>query len=336
MQRGRPAGGDPVAEAADEPAAEPARFDRSMPQPAAIAHAILEGFDLHYRRFRYEAQQAKARFERGDWHGMRASARERIDFYDQRVLDAVARIQRDFDLDSLSEQERDALWQAVKQQYVAALARHRQPECAETFFNSVCTKLLNRLYFNNAFIFVRPGVATDYMDSDPPSYRSYYPAVAGLRHTLRRIVIDVGLASPFVDVERDIRLVMRAICEAHRGAVGIASALSRPFHVEQDCQIQILTNLFYRNKGAYLVGRFLNGTRIMPIAVPFLRNARGEIYIDTLLLSADTVATLFSFTRAYFLVDMEAPSAYVEFLRSILPHKPASELYTMVGLQKQG
>jgi isocitrate dehydrogenase kinase/phosphatase len=329
-------GGDPVAQATDEPATEPARFDRSMPQPAAIAHAILEGFDLHYRRFRYVAQQAKARFERGDWHGMRESARERIDFYDHRVLDAVARIQRDFDLDSLSAQERDALWQAVKQQYVAALARHRQPECAETFFNSVCTKLLNRLYFNNAFIFVRPGVATDYMDSDPPSYRSYYPATAGLRNTLRQIVIDAGLASPFVDIERDIRLVMHAICEAHRAATGAATALGRPFHFEQDCQIQILTNLFYRNKGAYLIGRFLNGTRIMPIAVPLLHNARGQIYIDTLLLSADTVATLFSFTRAYFLVDMEAPSAYVEFLRSILPYKPASELYTMVGLQKQG
>ncbi|HEX4583884.1 MAG TPA: bifunctional isocitrate dehydrogenase kinase/phosphatase [Burkholderiaceae bacterium] len=306
-----------------------------MPQPAAIAHAILEGFDLHYRRFRYVAQQAKARFETGDWHGMRASARERIDFYDRRVLDAVDRIQRDFDLESLSDHERDALWQAVKQQYVAALARHRQPECAETFFNSVCAKLLNRLYFNNAFIFVRPGVATDYMDSDPPSYRSYYPASAGLHNTLRQIVIDIGLASPFVDIERDIRLVIRAICEAHRTA-GVAPALSRPFHVEQDCQIQVLSNLFYRNKGAYLVGRFLNGSRIMPIAVPFLRNARGEIYIDTLLLSADTVATLFSFARAYFLVDMEAPSAYIEFLRSILPHKPPSELYTMVGLQKQG
>ena len=335
--------GGPASDAIDEPqdvlvetAAEPARFDRSMPQPAAIAHAILEGFDLHYRRFRYVAQRAKARFESGDWQGMRASARERIDFYDQRVLDAVARIQRDFDLDSLSDEERDALWQAVKQQYVAALARHRQPECAETFFNSVCTKLLNRLYFNNAFIFVRPGVATDYMDSDPPSYRSYYPAAAGLRDTLRQIVIDIGLASPFVDIERDIRRVIRSICEAHRSAAGATPALSRPFHVEQDCQIQILSNLFYRNKGAYLVGRFLNGTRIMPIAVPFLRDVRGQIYVDTLLLSADTVATLFSFTRAYFLVDMEAPSAYVEFLHSILPYKPASELYTMVGLQKQG
>jgi isocitrate dehydrogenase kinase/phosphatase len=328
--------------ATDEPAArsgevaiEPARFDRSMPQPAAIAHAILEGFDLHYRRFRYVAQLAKARFETGDWHGMRMAARDRIDFYDQRVREAVDRIQRDFDLDSLSDGERDALWQAVKQQYVAALARHRQPECAETFFNTVCTKLLNRLYFNNAFIFVRPGVATDYMDSDPPSYRTYYPATAGLRNTLRQIVIDLGLACPFVDVERDLRLVMRAICEAHRSSPA-GAALGRPFRVEPDCQIQVLSNLFYRNKGAYLIGRFLNGTRIMPIAVPFLRNARGEIYVDTLLLSADTVATLFSFARAYFLVDMEAPSAYVEFLRSIIPYKPPSELYTMVGLQKQG
>jgi isocitrate dehydrogenase kinase/phosphatase len=337
-------GGAPESETTNElagsraaQAVEPTRFDRSMPQPAAIADAILEGFDLHYRRFRYVAQQAKARFESGDWHGMQQSARDRIGFYDQRVLDAVARIQQEFDLDSLSDPERDALWQAVKQQYVAGLAQHRQPECAETFFNSVCTKLLNRLYFNNAFIFVRPGVATDYMDSDPPSYRSYYPAAMGLRNTLRQIVIDLGLASPLVDIERDIRLVIRSICEAHRTvAPGGATALGRPFHAEQDCQIQILSNLFYRNKGAYLIGRFLNGTRLMPIAVPFLRNVRGEIYVDTLLYSADTIATLFSFTRAYFLVDMEAPSAYVEFLRSLLPYKPASELYTMVGLQKQG
>ena len=95
-------------------------------------------------------------------------------------------IEREFDLASLDDSERDALWQSVKQNYVALLAEHRQPECAETFFNSVCTKLLHRDYFRNQFIFVRPGVATDYMDSDPPSYRSYYPA-AGLRKTLQEL-----------------------------------------------------------------------------------------------------------------------------------------------------
>jgi isocitrate dehydrogenase kinase/phosphatase len=48
------------------------------------------------------------------------------------------------------------------------------------------------------------------------------------------------------------------------------------------------------------------------------------------------LAILFSANRAYFLVDMEVPSAYVGFLRAIMPDKTASELYTMVGLQKAG
>ncbi len=335
------AGMHPPARAADAgpPVGTAAATSVAAANPAAVAAAILQGFDRHYRLFRYVAQQARSRFERGDWHGMRAAARERIDFYDQRVLEAVAQIERDFGLRALDEGERDTVWAAIKQHYVALLANHRQPECAETFFNSVCTKLLHRQYFHNDFIFVRPGVATDYMDSDPPSFRSYYPGreggAAALRGTLRQIIIDLGLAAPFVDIERDLRRVVRAIGAAVRGG-GAPNALVRPFHVEPDCQVQVLSNLFYRNKGAYLIGRFFNGTRVTPVAVPILRNGRGELYLDAVLFAADHIATLFSFTRAYFLVDMEAPSAYVEFIRSILPRKAASEVYTMVGLQKQG
>ena len=33
---------------------------------------------------------------------------------------------------------------------------------------------------------------------------------------------------------------------------------------------------------------------------------------------------------------MEVPSAYVTFMRSLLPHKPRAEIYNMVGLQKHG
>src|SRR3546814_5950155 len=52
--------------------------------------------------------------------------------------------------------------------------------------------------------------------------------------------------------------------------------------------------------------------------------------------SSDLLSTLFSFTRAYFLVDMEAPAAYVHFLTTLLPRKPKAELYSAIGLQKQG
>jgi hypothetical protein len=42
----------------------------------------------------------------------------------------------------------------------------------------------------------------------------------------------------------------------------------------------------------------------------------GELLLDTVLFDHEQIAMLFSFTRAYFLVDMEVPSAYVQFLRT--------------------
>src|SRR4030095_9065184 len=111
LRRGNTSAATPMSAVAD------VIFDRSMPSPARIAHAILEGFNRHYRLFRYVAQQAKSFYENGDWQRMRERARERIDFYDQRVLEAVARIEREFDLASLEDTERDALWQGGKEQH---------------------------------------------------------------------------------------------------------------------------------------------------------------------------------------------------------------------------
>jgi isocitrate dehydrogenase kinase/phosphatase len=48
------------------------------------------------------------------------------------------------------------------------------------------------------------------------------------------------------------------------------------------------------------------------------------------------VANLFSFARAYFLVDTEVPSAVVRFLLSFLPGKSTADLYTAIGFHKQG
>ncbi|MFP4904536.1 bifunctional isocitrate dehydrogenase kinase/phosphatase, partial [Paraburkholderia sp. BR14261] len=58
--------------------------------------------------------------------------------------------------------------------------------------------------------------------------------------------------------------------------------------------------------------------------------------LDTVLLRTEQLLILFSFSHSYFLVDMEVPSAYVEFLRTIMPRKAKGEIYTSLGLQKQG
>jgi isocitrate dehydrogenase kinase/phosphatase len=292
----------------------------------AIAHALIEGFDRHYRLFSQANLGAKERFERADWHGQQRAQRERIEFYDQRVEEAAERLQHDFQAATLPIE----VWQQVKLHYIGLLVDHKQPELAETFFNSVTTKILHRSYFHNDFIFVRPAVATEYIESDAPgalpTYRAYYPTGPDWRESWRQLIDDFDLQVPFEDLERDLDDVVADL-----------ERLLGDFRRRANFQIQVLSSLFFRNKGAYVVGKIINGFQETPFALPILHGETGRgLVIDTVLDSEDDLLMLFSYARAYFLVHMEVPSAYVAFLRSLMPRKPRAELYSALGLQKQG
>ena len=127
----------------------------------AIAQAVLEGFDKHYALFRECARAAKRHFEAGHFLAIGHVARDRIDFYDRRVAETAERLRREFAEVGIEGAGAEALWARIKPHYVAMLAEHRQPECAETFFNTVSCKLLDRDYFHNRVMFVRPAVATE-------------------------------------------------------------------------------------------------------------------------------------------------------------------------------
>ena len=288
-----------------------------------IARTILDGFDKHYRLFRATSQAAKQHFERGDWQLQQTRLRERIAFYDKRVRECVTILEDEYDDDEVT----DSVWREVKLHYIGLLTDHKQPELAETFFNSVCCKILHREYFHNDFIFVRPVISTDYIDTSDllPSYRVYYPVKDGLLYSLKRMITNFQLNATFADLDRDVAQV-----EARLRTM-FGTTAPEPNH-----QLQVLSSLFYRNKGAYLVGKAINGNREFPFVIPILHNRKGELILDTVLFDPAVITVLFSFTRAYFMVDMEVPSVYVQFIRSLLPKKPRSEIYTMLGLQKHG
>src|SRR5690625_2261039 len=313
------------------------------PSPAAeqIAQTILDGFNRHYALFRYSAQRAKVLFESARWHGIQQLARERIEYYDQRVRECTAIVSQALRNSQLQPHRNVAaqlskaqqhFWQQVNSDYVRLLNGHPQPECAETFFNSVSCRVLHRTYFNNDFIFVRPAIATEYIGSHRPAYRVYYPRRQGLIPALRQLLADFGLAAPFADLPADVRLLARRAIHLLRQRLPYEPGR----RLGPDCQIQVLNSLFFRNQGAYAVGRFINHGTIYPFAIALTHTQSGHIEIDALLDEADDLSTLFSFTRAYFLVDMEIPSAYVHFLQSLLPRKPKAEFYNAIGLQKQG
>jgi isocitrate dehydrogenase kinase/phosphatase len=290
-----------------------------------IARAILDGFDRHYALFRQASQAARSHFEHADWPTAQQAARARIDFYDRRVLECVRALEDEYAPDDLD----DDTWRETKLHYIGLLTGHKRPELAETFFNSVSCRILHRDYYRNDFLFVRPAVSTEYIETEEPAptYRVYYPAADGLRGALRRVVTNFQLDPPFADLERDVASVEARL-----------TADLKLDRVEPNQQLQVLSSLFFRNKGAYIVGRAVNGAREYPFVVPILHDDErpGTLVLDTVLTDPDQIVVLFSFTRAYFMVDMEVPSAYVQFLRSLMPHKPRSEIYTVLGLQKQG
>jgi isocitrate dehydrogenase kinase/phosphatase len=288
-----------------------------------IAGALLQGFDERYRSFRETAVEAQDRFERADWQAVRTASRERIDMYDRQVLAVVRAIAERFPTACADE----SLWPRIKRAYIEILYDHRQPECAETFFNSVACRVLGRTYYRNEYIFWRPAVSAEFVDSDQPTYRCFYPATEGFRRTLRACIESFRLRVPFEDLGRDLRCLVRTLRTDFSGS----RARQPNFH------IQVLSSLFYRGTSAYLVGRVINGNDTHPFAVAIRHvEGGGRLYLDTLLLTSAQIGRLFNLSRAYFTVDMEVPSAFVRFLQGLMPAHTAAELYTSVGLQKQG
>jgi isocitrate dehydrogenase kinase/phosphatase len=164
----------------------------------SIAGVLIEGFDLHYRLFRLTSVAAKERFEHAAWAEGQRAAQERIRFYDLRVQECVERLRSEFDVETLDA----ALWRQVKLLYIGLLVEHHQPELAETFFNSVITRILRRTYAQNDLIFVRATMSTEDIESDPPVYRSYYPNGDGLRECFERVFRDFEWAIEFADRAR--------------------------------------------------------------------------------------------------------------------------------------
>jgi isocitrate dehydrogenase kinase/phosphatase len=287
-----------------------------------LAEAILDGFDRHYRLFREITADARTRFERADWPAAQVAARERIDFYDCRVSETVAVLRREFHLRS----PEDSLWKRVKIEYSRLLPQHRQPELAETFYNSVFCRLFDRRYYNNAYIFVWPMLSTEHLEAEVPIFRPYYPGRDGFGEVIWQMIQDFDFSVPFRNRRREVRNLLHAIRARF--------PTNRARH--QNFQLAVLSSPLFRNKAAYVIGKAINGADQVPFAIAILNDGEGGLYVDALLTGEDQISNIFSFSRAYFMIDTEVPAAVVDFLRPLMPRKSKAELYTAIGLQKFG
>ncbi|MCH8538729.1 MAG: bifunctional isocitrate dehydrogenase kinase/phosphatase, partial [Alkalimonas sp.] len=226
-------------------------------QPKHIAELILKGFKRHFSLFRDSTQQASHYFDQADWQGFLQQSSERISFYDQRVNETLQLLRNELPDPGV----RAGFWHDVKQLYSEFLLMHPQAELAETFYNSVFCRLFERKYFHNKNIFVESMLNRQQLPAPVASvYSSYFPVQNSLKQTLRQIIADFRFGPDFIDLERDIRYLVRSFMDQ-------SSHGRFPLHL---IRFDILKSAFYRNKAAYIIGRVVTPEGQQPFVIPVL------------------------------------------------------------------
>ncbi len=288
----------------------------------AIAKTILNGFARHIYLFSELTQNAKSRFENCQWQAIQDAARERTDYFDKRVEETLVTLKQDFEISTLDNE----LWKAIKHCYIELLQQHPQAELAESFYNSVFCHLFERKYYHNDFIFVKSSQTDIKPLAHPPIYSRYQLAEKGLRNTIKHIISNADFSLAFPKLDSEINAMLRAFKQRPNLAKYRLSEIA----------IDILNFTFYRNKGAYLIGRVVTPESEIPFIVSILNNEQQGLYIDALLTEQENMAVVFGFARSYFFVNCLYPQALVNFLRALIPHKTRADLYSAIGFHKQG
>jgi isocitrate dehydrogenase kinase/phosphatase len=295
----------------------PEPFKRNLAINAASA--IHSAFDDFHNAFKAIARRAQQRFERREWAKWQEDAIERLELREQIIQRLVGGLRI-----MLGEQaENRELWAAIKQSYARLINQRKDVEIAETFYNSVTRRILTTIGVEPTLEFVWFG-ATTIPTGDSPIVRTYRQ-IGALEDMIATILGDYAFAAPYQDIEGD----------AQRVAQVMEGYLRCYWDTPDFDAVEMVKSVFYRNKGAYLVGRVRKRNRVIPIILPLLNTEEG-IIVDTALFSEEEASVVFSFTRSYFHVEAEIPGDLVGFLKSILPLKPVAELYIAIGYNKHG
>lgn len=286
---------------------------------SGIAERIRDGFSDYHARFAAITRRAKARFETRDWAGMRGDLVERIELYDVCINQMQGWL-----VQVLAERAQDrALWSRIRDAYAQEVAQLLDQELYKTFFNTLTRRFFQTLGVDAAIEFVALDIEpTDHITH--PVARHSYAVQGDLAAVFARVLEGYRFEVPWAHPARCAQAMARAV-----------QTRFTHWSATQFVQIELLETVFYREQRAYLVGRAFGEYRHTPLVIA-LENGPEGIFVDALLTDRDHIAQLFGYTRSHFFADLPTVGDAVVFLRSMLPHKPVDELYTVLGRAKQG
>jgi len=279
---------------------------------------VLAQFEQFYREFLEVPRRAKSAFEQQD-HGTSIwLSRHRLSLYSSyihRMGDYLKAVQPHIsnDVDFLNDLE-DVYWSMAEKRYEA--------DVAYAFMHS-----LRRIVYRDEW---KP---VDYSFWESQDSEQQYP-VELLRHFEVDGQIEPGLIEtilqlpdfcvPFADPAADASLIAARI-----------NGFTRRRHTSI-ASVEMIDAGFYRNRGAYLVGRirFADGNWT-PLIVALLNDDRG-VYCDAVILDEHLVHNLFSSTLANFHVTTLYYHELSAYLHSLMPHRALGLHYSTIGYNHLG
>ena len=296
---------------------------------ALCAGTVQRAFLDYDEQFHVITLRARDRFLARDWRGSYADAAERLHLYAR-------------EMEELTKQIKDALrarlcvrsvWTGMKAAYSSLIAQSSKREIAESFFNSLTRR-----------VFATEGVdqAIEFVDTDfdeppttvPVDTRRVYSG-ASIHELLIASLTDPS-AGFSEENWRALDITARHAAERLQAAFSTSPQESP---ANRRLKLEIIGNVFYRGRGAYLVGRvFRDSDDRSPLAIALCLRHENEtgIDFDAILIGETDLAILFSFTRAYFRVDTKCPYELVRSLCEIMPRKRLIDLYNAIGYHRHG
>ncbi len=284
------------------------------------AAAIVAAFARYNAEYRAITRRAPERFENRDWTGIQADVVERLELYSSMVRDTAAAMQQ-----QLGTRARETrLWAGIRHEYAAQIAGLADPEFLKTFFSSITRRLFGT-------VGVDPAIEFFALELDPLRgitshvVTNSYANRGSIELLFEQLLSDFRFRTPWRDFEGSVGHVAADV-RLHLQREGLPGAIR---------EVEVIRPVFYQMTRAYVVGRISGEGWVLPLAIAFRNTPRG-VLVDAVMLHENDVSILFSFTRSYFHVDLERVGEAVLFLHSILPRKPVSELFTVLGRAKQG
>ena len=284
------------------------------------ARQIADAFAHYNAEFRAITRRAPMRFDQRDWRGSQADAVERIELYERCVDRSIAELRL-----RLEDRAADwALWHGIRQHFAQLIESLPDREFTKTFFSSITRRLFGTVGVAPEIEFVATEL-DPLGEQHPPVGTTLYTNRGSLQLLIEDLLGELRFRSSWRDLEKSTRQV----------AAEIATQLQAAGERRSVQTVEIIQPIFYQFTRAYVVGRISGRGFTQPLVLA-LKNTEAGVLVDAVMLSEDDISIVFGFSRSYFHVDLERVSEAVVFLKELMPRKPVSELFTVLGRAKQG